>query len=132
MSNRLLLVAALSLSALSVRSQTIAAQQPPAAAPGVSRVTVTPLMREGAGLSPQQVSDLEASLQSAPDDLSARARLLGYYFNSSTATANPGAIHEARRRHVLWMIEHHPDSDITRMSELSIDPAGHPLADSAG
>ena len=39
---------------------------------------------------------------------------------------------EARRRHILWLIEHHPESEAVDLSEATIDRAGHGLADQAG
>src|SRR5437773_1048318 len=38
----------------------------------------------------------------------------------------------ARRRHVLWMIEHHPDAELMMLSVITIDPSGHALADQEG
>jgi hypothetical protein len=46
--------------------------------------------------------------------------------------ARPGrsaATHDARRRQILWLIQHHPESDLAGTSEGTIDPAGHALAD---
>jgi len=37
-----------------------------------------------------------------------------------------------RRRHILWLIEHQPASESVGLSEATIDPAGHILADRQG
>src|SRR3954466_15404459 len=87
------------------------------------------LTREGRALSPKQASDLEERLTNEPEDLAARTRLLGYYFSSAVRTTGPDATRGARRRHILWIIEHHPEADVTASSECTIDPAGHALAD---
>jgi hypothetical protein len=110
-----LVVAATTLSGVTARAQT---QQEAAQ-----------FARDGRTLSPQQVSDLEDGLKANPDDLDARTRLLGYYFSSSLRIAGADATRGARRRHILWIIEHHPEAEVTRLSEMTIDPAGHALAD---
>jgi tetratricopeptide (TPR) repeat protein len=90
------------------------------------------LAREGRGLSAIRVSELEDRLKNTPHDLPARARLLGYYFSTADDAIGSEATRQARRRHILWLIEHHPENDITSLSEFTIDPAGHPLADADG
>jgi hypothetical protein len=39
---------------------------------------------------------------------------------------------EARRRHILWLIAHHPESELAELSEATIDRSGHALADPEG
>ena len=90
------------------------------------------LAREGWALSASQVNDLEDRLKNNPEDFAARTRLLGYYFSPSIAVLGADATRDARRRHILWIIEHHPESEVTALSEITIDPAGHPLADAEG
>jgi tetratricopeptide (TPR) repeat protein len=110
--------------------KTVAA--PKSAEPIPDAATATRLVHEGGGLSAQQVNELEARLKDTPDDLPTRARLLGYYFAKSIRVAGPEATRAARRRHILWLIEHHPENDITMLSEFTIDPTGHLLADADG
>ena len=38
----------------------------------------------------------------------------------------------ARRRHILWIIRNHPEAEIAGLSQTTIDPSGHPLADAEG
>ena len=48
-----------------------------------------------------EVAALEEKLVQAPEDFSARWDLLCYYFQQSNRAA--------REKHVLWVIEHHPE-----------------------
>jgi len=90
------------------------------------------LARQANGLSADQVSRLEESLIHDPNDLAARAQLLGYYFAASPRL-NPETVHEARVRHILWLVQNQPESELAGMSEATIDPAGGgSLADRAG
>lgn len=89
------------------------------------------LVRAGSGLSRQEVERLEARLKADPDDLADRARLLGYYF-ASLRVLGADATMQARRRHILWIIRNHPEAEIAGLSQTTIDPSGHPLADAEG
>ena len=83
---------------------TIALAQDPAVQGGsVPRFTVQP------PLSPQQVIELEGTIQSRPSDVSIRVRLLMHYRDSAAARAdlNPLA-RAARLRHILYLIENQP------------------------
>jgi hypothetical protein len=88
--------------------------------------------RDGARLSAYEALLLEQRLTANPSDLTDRARLLGYYFSASLKVSGPVATREARRRHILWLIENRPDTDLAGLSEATIDPAGHELADRPG
>jgi tetratricopeptide (TPR) repeat protein len=68
---------------------------------------------EARRMTPEQVAALEAVVIKTPDDQDARHKLLLYY-SDFERKLDPAAI-AARRAHVLWMIERHPDHD-TRMS----------------
>jgi hypothetical protein len=59
-------------------------------------------------------------------------RLLDYYYFSGIRNAGADATRAARVRHVLWMIEHHPDAEVMMLPVVTIDPEGHPLADREG
>lgn len=74
-------------------------------------------------------AQLESALQANPHDLSARRALLEYYF---TARIDAAAAIAARRRHILWVIENAPDQQLAYGPEMTIDPAGHALADAKG
>jgi tetratricopeptide (TPR) repeat protein len=129
-------MAGLSVSGPGAIAQPIVVQQTAPAPRTVDQIPdaaiATRLASEGRRLSAQQVKELEGRLTNTPDDLPARARLLGYYFATAIRVAGPEATRAARRRHILWVIEHHPENDITMLSEFTIDPAGHSLADAEG
>ena len=130
------LLAGLSVSVPSAVAEPIVVQQTaprPSTVGQISdAVTAARLAREGQRLSAEQVKALEVRLEITPDDLPARARLLGYYFATAIKVAGPEATRAARRRHILWVIAHHPESDLTTLSEFTIDRAGHALADADG
>jgi hypothetical protein len=73
------------------------------------------LSRQGNGLSADQASRLEERLIRDPNDLAARAQLLGYYFAASPRL-NPEIVHEARVRHILWLVQNQPESELAGMS----------------
>jgi len=89
------------------------------------------LVHQGAKLGVGAAQELEAAVENNPEDLSARAKLVGYYFYQ---WMQPGeaAAKAARRRHILWLIENHPDVQLTGLSEAVIDRSGNSLADEEG
>jgi beta-lactamase regulating signal transducer with metallopeptidase domain len=62
-------------------------------------------------LSAQEVVDLEASLEKNPEDLTTRMRLLNFYRRVFSGRKVDGLEKKmtARRRHILWLIQHHPE-----------------------
>lgn len=89
------------------------------------------IMRRGAKLGAGQAQELEAELEKNPDDLAARAKLLGYYYYEWMLPGEAAA-KSSRRRHVLWLIERHPDSPVTGLDEAAIDQNGDNMADPEG
>jgi hypothetical protein len=89
------------------------------------------LVEQGAKLGPAAAQDLETALEGNPEDLAARAKLLGYYYYQ---WMKPGeaAAKAARRRHILWLIEHHPEAPLAGLSEATLDQGGNALADEEG
>src|SRR5258707_5200022 len=89
------------------------------------------LVQQGANLGRGPAQDLEAELEKNPEDLNARAKLLGYYWYQ---WMQPGeaAAKAARRRHILWLIEHYPDSPVTGLEEAAIAERGNSLIDPEG
>jgi Flp pilus assembly protein TadD len=77
----------------------------------------------GRTLTAKQASALEASVAKNPDDLSARTKLLGYYFTSRYTAPDAK---EACRKHVLWIIKNHPEAEIADTPFSSIDPSVDP------
>jgi hypothetical protein len=80
------------------------------------------LVKEGHALAAPDAEELERTLEQQPDDLDARARLLGYYARCcrhermtaprSLATETPSPTCAARFRHALWVIEHAPGAPL--------------------
>src|SRR5581483_6396186 len=93
-------------------------------AASASAQTVNPAPR----LTPEQAADLETKLEKTPDDEVYRELLLIYY-QSPAVEASAGK--EARRRHILWLIEHHPESSILSLPYSVIASQGR-LADPEG
>jgi hypothetical protein len=89
------------------------------------------LMEQGSNLGRGAAQELESQLEKNPEDLVARAKLIGYYYYQ---WMQPGeeATKAARRKHILWLIEHHPDSPILNLAEVTIEDVGNSLADPEG
>jgi hypothetical protein len=89
------------------------------------------LMERGANLGSDAAEALEAQLEKSPEDVAARAQLLGFYYYQ---WMKPGeaAARAARRRHILWLIEHHPESPVLALAEVPIEETGNSLADPEG
>jgi hypothetical protein len=64
---------------------------------------------EGMQLRDDLAQELESSIADAPDNLSPRLRLLGYYLMREFES---DAARQARQRHILWLIAHHPEWDV--------------------
>lgn len=92
--------------------------------------TAEDFAQQGAALDRDAAEELERQLTRNPHDLAARAKLLGYYFYQWMAVGEEAA-KAARARHILWLIEHHPEAPVTAIYEAAIDPRGHQLADPA-
>lgn len=77
---------------------------------------------------PEQISAkdaeaLEKALDTNPSDLAAREQLIRYYFQEMIASRTP-ELEEKRVKHVLWLIEHHPESELAGSPEAGIMPMG--------
>ena len=94
-------------------------------------MTPEQIVQQGASISQSAAQALEAQLETNPEDLTARAKLLGYYWYQ---WMRPGeAVSKAaRRRHILWLIEHHPDSPVAGVEEASLTEFGNALVDPEG
>jgi tetratricopeptide (TPR) repeat protein len=95
---------------------------------GVSpiRIGATTLAMAGRNLTMEQVSELETALVANPDNLSAHTTLLGYYAPDRSTSA---VVKDARRKHILWIIKNHPESEIAgtffTSIDLNLDPDGY-------
>jgi TonB family protein len=72
----------------------------------------------GQNLTPAEVANLEQQLAGAPDDQAAHARLIAYYYLNRHF--------DDRQRHIVWMIQHHPDADILESPAVGFAPGGAP------
>jgi len=90
------------------------------------------LARLGSGITSKEKLLLEEQVVKNPHDIDSRTKLLGYYFN--TGRKEPDA-KSARERHVLWLIENAPDSEVLRSAygqlHKIIEPEGYELAKQA-
>jgi len=89
------------------------------------------IVRQGYNLGKVDAEKLEASLASKPDDLEARTRLLGYYWRGARYETPETKI-AARRRHILWLIEHRPASEPAGLRQTTINRTGRALVDPEG
>src|SRR5437660_5806870 len=101
-------------------------------APAADLASPAGVARAGYTLTPAAAESLEATLRTNPNDLAARAKLLGFYFRQGGRTVVRDVAIEARRGHILWLIENPPASAVLDLSQATIDKAGHGLADPAG
>ncbi|HEX3598796.1 MAG TPA: RNA polymerase subunit sigma-24 [Lacipirellulaceae bacterium] len=77
----------------------------------------------GSRLDTDQVKRLEDDVAKKPDDVSARCKLLGYYFMKRH---NSAEAKQAYRGHVLWFIKNHPESEIAGTPFCELDPITDP------
>jgi len=73
------------------------------------------------GLSASEAEALEKSLHDHPDDLAMHEHLISYYFEAEIESQAP-ELEQKRERHVLWLIEHHPEAEFTHSPEAFIMP----------
>ncbi len=71
-------------------------------------------LSRGNRITPAEAQRLEGYLQANPEDLAARGSLISYYFLN--------AIREPRLKHIFWLIEHHPESEIAGFNSTGISP----------
>jgi beta-lactamase regulating signal transducer with metallopeptidase domain len=70
------------------------------------------LYADGRAMTLQQVAEAEATLVKNPEDLDMRKKLLAFYQWTGKNTISWDEDVAAKRRHALWLIEHHPESDL--------------------
>jgi len=93
---------------------------------------VSEVRKYGRSLTHSEAMSMEQALETQPDDLVLREKLIGYYFYQGIHLEGKATTIRARRRHIEWLIRNCPDSRLAGMPEATIDPAGHPLADKDG
>ena len=80
---------------------------------------------EGMKLSVEDAQQLEETLKHKPEDLSIRAKLLGYYSSRPQSSEWNDGI---REREVLWLIEHHPEARLAGLPYAQFDAVLHPFS----
>jgi thiol-disulfide isomerase/thioredoxin/tetratricopeptide (TPR) repeat protein len=88
------------------------------------------LSAQGPNVTAEETARMETRLETVPDDLDARARLLAAYFRQGSASAD--RVRPLRRKHILYLIEHHPEAAALGEAAGTLDPGGHALADPEG
>jgi tetratricopeptide (TPR) repeat protein len=79
--------------------------------------------RAGMRMSADEAKGLEDEVAKTPDDLSARVKLLGFYFMKQQTSAEAKG---AFRGQVLWVIKNHPESEIGGTPYCALDPITDP------
>lgn len=100
---------------------------------GNGKVFLPNMARKGRSLSQTEVAALEQALtEDQQNDPVLRAQLLGYYYHKAITDIGKSATIQARRRHILWIIENQPGSELASLGEAGLVPSGHALADKEG
>lgn len=80
-----------------------------------------------------QVAEMEAALKQNPDDLESHRKLILFYMSSGQGKLGELPAIAARRPHILWMIEHHPEDELEAWAAGQISPTAlDPLPDPTG
>jgi len=74
------------------------------------------ILADGWTLTSDGAAKLESDVERDPENLAGRIRLLSYYTQYMV-------LPELRSKHLLWLIEHHPDSDVFQLSSKVTDIA---------
>jgi hypothetical protein len=79
------------------------------------------ILAEGWRTSPAEAAQSESQLASHPQEVAMRTRLISYYYQQMIA--------EPRTRHILWLIENHPEAEVFLIAPglTSLEVAWHGL-----
>jgi hypothetical protein len=80
-------------------------------------------------LTAEEAAELDALVTKNPEDIASTRKLLTFYQLSGQRVMGLDAMVAARRRHLLWLIEHHPESEL--LADFRIvpsDPTGYAQA----
>lgn len=75
---------------------------------------------QGYNMPAAKAERIERQLEKTPDNLTSQTLILGYLFRHSW---NNKELRQNYRRHILWLIEHHPDSEIAGTPYAGMDPS---------
>jgi hypothetical protein len=108
----MLAVAVPALYAASSFQLTAALKTPPSPYASMPHVdAVRAILADGWTLTAGEAAKLEQHVERDPEDLKARIRLLSYY---TQYIVQP----ELRSKHLLWLVERHPDSDVFQLGTI--------------
>ncbi len=79
-----------------------------------------------------QAEDVERHVEEVPDDAASRMRLLIFYAAEGTRFYDPAKVVAARRKHILWLVQHRPEEPLLGERPGLINPPIDQLADPAG
>ena len=79
--------------------------------------------KSGQQMTSKDAETLEERLKTNADNLPAREKLIRYYFQAMVTSRSP-ELEEKRQRHVFWLIEHHPESELAGLPEAEMLPTG--------
>jgi hypothetical protein len=85
----------------------------PAASAEAARQSYLSILADGWKTTSDEAAQLESDVMKNPHNIAARTRLISYYYQQMIA--------DRRARHILWLIEEHPEAEIFR---LASDVAG--------
>ena len=101
--------------AMSLLSRPGAATEPeqssppiPAASAEAARQEYLSILADGWKTTSDEAAQLESSVMRNPHNIAARTRLISYYYQQMIA--------DRRARHILWLIEEHPEAEIFRVA----------------
>ncbi|SFJ55859.1 hypothetical protein [Planctomicrobium piriforme] len=90
------------------------------------------LTRLGGQMTPDQKDSLEKRVENNPNDVESRTKLLGYYFINGRRDVD---VKTAKQRHILWLIENAPESEVLGLPYSHLDnilePEGYDRAKQA-
>jgi hypothetical protein len=91
------------------------------------------LLGSGAAMGRAQAEDVGRWLEESPGDLVARRKLLIFLAANGTRFYDPAMVVALRRKHILWLIEHHPEEPLLATSRgLLIPPPVDQIVDPEG
>jgi tetratricopeptide (TPR) repeat protein len=96
-----------------------------------AQASIEQQVQDGSVLSPAAARSLEDALSKNPHDLTARTKLLGYYFHQWMAVGEEQT-RASRRRHILWFVKNHPEHPAIVQWEATLDPKNTAIADPEG
>ena len=85
----------------------------------INYVETIQLATQGNSLTVNEVQQLEEKVKIKPDLLRVRIKLLGYYF---TRYHYSKELQKSRQKHILWIIQNYPESEIAGTPYVSLNP----------